>query len=243
MNYYIITGTSRGIGKALAKYLGASPDNRIIGISRAYSLSLQNYKHVEADLADIPALLRNVDSLLEVPDDATSVTLVNNAGTIGEIGHLGSISDESIDYAMRLNVTSPMILTNAFMRLFANRNVAKCVINISSGAARNAYDGWSSYCASKAALDMLGMVLAQETALDESDMNVYSIAPGVVDTEMQARVRSSNGQGFRSKQIFVDMKEKGQLASPESVAEKLARVIQHPEEFGDLLIDFWEPAE
>ncbi|MGE8488716.1 MAG: SDR family NAD(P)-dependent oxidoreductase, partial [Paraburkholderia nemoris] len=89
---------------------------------------------------------------------------------------------------------------------------------ISSGAARNAYPGWSIYCATKAALDHH----ARAVALDANRaLRICSLAPGVIDTNMQAEIRGSGEEQFPMREKFEDLKRNGQLSTPEQCATQL----------------------
>lgn len=90
------------------------------------------------------------------------------------------------------------------------------LVNISSGAARKAFFGWSMYCASKAAVDRMSEAIALE---EESTLTaVYSVAPGVVDTGMQAAIRSKTEAELRDVERFRQMLEVGTLKSPDETA-------------------------
>lgn len=100
---------------------------------------------------------------------------------------------------------------------------------ISSGAATNAYSGWSAYSASKAAINSL----AQSLAVEETEITSLAIRPGVVDTEMQNDIRSkrtyargvTNVDGDvmgHSHEKFVQLKEEGKLLSPDTVGKAIA---------------------
>ncbi len=90
------------------------------------------------------------------------------------------------------------------------------ILHISSGAGRSAYPGWSVYCATKAALDHH----ARAVALDAQEgVRICSLAPGVIDTGMQAEIRATPEKCFPIRQRFVDMKLSGQLTAPEDCAE------------------------
>jgi hypothetical protein len=100
----------------------------------------------------------------------------------------------------------------------ASAGAQRRILHISSGAARNAYPGWSVYCATKAALDHH----ARAVALDQQrGVRICSLAPGVIDTAMQAEIRNVSEDRFPMRQRFVDLKETGSLAEPDECAEQL----------------------
>jgi benzil reductase ((S)-benzoin forming) len=192
---FIITGASKGIGKGLAEKALESGAN-VWGVNRTHSIEHTNYKGLTYDLADITNLKKDLPDLFTKAQDFERVVLINNAGTLGDIGHLGAISNESIPHLFDLNVSAPLLLMNQFMKDFKDFKGEKIIINISSGAGKNAVDGWSGYCASKAALDMATEVAAKEAEIDGTSFIIKAIAPGVVDTEMQTQIRSTDEKSF-----------------------------------------------
>ena len=159
MEYYFITGTSQGIGRALAETLLQRENVRVIGISRTNPIVHERFTVWQADLLDSETL--NNFSFPEY-NDATKVVLVNNAGMLGEVGYVGHLSPDEIADVFTLNLTATSVLANAFLRVYAGKKVPALIANISSGAGKNPIDGWAAYCASKAGLDMFSNVLAEE---------------------------------------------------------------------------------
>ena len=98
-------------------------------------------------------------------------------------------------------------------------------INISSGAARKPYPGWAVYCASKAALDRYSEVLQVEAPFAQ----IASIAPGVLDTAMQADIRQSTAEDFPNIQRFIDLHAEQVLSSPLAVAKQILAYSLSPE--------------
>ncbi|HEX4843471.1 MAG TPA: SDR family NAD(P)-dependent oxidoreductase, partial [Limnobacter sp.] len=100
------------------------------------------------------------------------------------------------------------------------------ILHVSSGAGRSAYPGWSVYCATKAALDMH----AQSAQADQqARLRICSLAPGVIDTAMQAQIRRVNKAHFPNKDRFVQLKEQGELASPTDTAQKILAYLLSPQ--------------
>lgn len=94
------------------------------------------------------------------PYAVNRIILINNAGTLGEIGTLDKSAVSDIQSTIQLNIISPFVLNSILLRKTKSWNCLKKIINISSGAAVKAYFGWSLYCASKAAIDMMTKVVA-----------------------------------------------------------------------------------
>lgn len=189
------------------------------------------------DLADIQNLLKELPLLFSEATGYEKIVLINNAGTLGDIGHLGDIENNSIPHLFDLNVTAPILLMNQFMKDFKEFDGEKVIINVSSGAGKNAVDGWSGYCASKAALDMATKVAAKEAEIDENGFIIKAIAPGVVDTEMQTQIRSTDKKSFSGVEKFKNLKTDNQLSSEQEVAEKYFHFIDNLEQYPDVILD------
>ncbi len=236
MNYYYITGTSRGIGKAIAEKLLKEEDNIVIGFSRSQTINHERYRHIVFDLN----MIESVQAYQFQPyDDAKKIVLINNSGVLGEVNHIGKMGSHKIVESYNVNLIAPSILINSFMKAYADNGAEKMIINISSGAARHVVKSWSTYCATKAGLEMYARVLNEEIQeAGRKDVRVYSIAPGIIDTEMQSEIRSVPDENFTGKSKFVELKEKNQLVSPEEVAENMADVIANPEKYPNPIMDF-----
>ena len=129
--------------------------------------------------------------------------------------------------AMAVNLTAPMILSNAFIAKLKGFTGSKRIVNISSGAGRNAYEGWGTYCTTKAGLDHFSRVVALEQANAEYPVDIVSIAPGIIDTGMQETIRASQEEAFPLLEQFIEYKEQGLLSSAEYTAEKLIEFMKH----------------
>ena len=226
-----VTGSSRGIGKALVELLIQS-DYKVIGIARTNDFDSPNYRFDELDLSDLNAV-----SKYDFDKSGDEVLLVNNAGYIGEIEAVGNVSNDSILNVMNINTLAPQILSNNFIKKFAGKEGKFHILNISSGAGKKPITSWATYCASKAAIDLYSETIAEELEWKQLDnWSIHSCAPGVVDTKMQEEIRSSSAAEFQHVQNFVDYHEKGDLFSPQYVADKLLYLIQNPRQFKDVLV-------
>ena len=232
MQYYFITGSSQGIGKALAERALQEENAQVIGFSRSQTIEHDRYTHHTVDLSDINHLPELVASFFPDLEGAERIVLINNAGTLGDVKYFGDIADARIDHLFSLNVTAPAILMNHFIRTYQNSKAERIIINVSSGVSQYPSDGWSGYCASKAALDMLSEVAALELEKRKiSNFRVYAVAPGIVDTQMQTDIRGTDERNFSRVDKFKDYKEGGALDNPQQTAEKYFYLINHPEEF------------
>jgi benzil reductase ((S)-benzoin forming) len=233
MNLIYITGASKGIGAALAAELLKNADNKVIGIARTRSITHNNYIHFNIDLSDFNQLKT---FKFKIPPGLNMVALINNAASLGEVTHMGNLSAEMINKTVHLNLTAPMILLNDFIKTYQDAAIKKLVINITSGAATTAYDGWSIYCATKAGLDMMTKVANAEQQMKKHPVKILGIAPGVVDTNMQTQIRNTKPENFSRKEKFVQLKAQHQLYHPADVARKLAEIIYCPELAGAEMI-------
>lgn len=226
MKQAFITGTSRGLGKAMAEYL-LNDDWMVVGIGRSHSIEHKNYKALLADLSQA-GVAEKIE--LEIDLNADEHLLVNNAAEAGEIGYFGDVSNIQFQRGYQLNLISPAILMNRFIQLTNNLLSLRKILNISSGASINPYDGWGMYCSSKAGLDALSMVFIDE--LDQRNdyrTHVYSIAPGVVDTDMQKVIRDASKKEFSQVDRFIAMHKKHHLTSAKIAARKvLSYVVSEP---------------
>lgn len=234
-NYYIITGTSRGIGEALAK-LVLGTENVVFCISRNQNPRLSVEAHVKhwplrdiaIDLNDtgkINEMMRDIFRAID-PDDVNEILLINNAGIIHPIRVIGEAeASEQIVRCINVNLTAAILITDRFVRETEGWTAPRKVMNLSTGAASKPVEGWSAYCAAKAGLEMFTRCLVSEQRSSANPVKVVSFAPGVVNTEMQTEIRNAQVEHFPELARFVEMKEKGQLREPEFVAAQILRLL------------------
>ncbi|MCD8407441.1 SDR family NAD(P)-dependent oxidoreductase [Tenacibaculum dicentrarchi] len=234
MNIIIITGGSKGIGKALTqKY--ASENYTVFSLARTSSeiseiKNIQNIKNIKVDLADSIATQTIFTALLDKiihqnsTSKITSITLINNAGCLGKIAHLENLEANDIAKSMQLNITTPLILSGLFIKKTQHLACKKQIINISSGAAKKPYEGWSVYCTSKAAIDMLTKTIALEQAELQNGVKCIAIYPGVVATDMQTKIRNTHKNDFKNVQRFIDLKNQNKLYTPSFVADTIYKI-------------------
>ena len=222
MNYYFITGSSKGLGKSLTDLLLKEENNTVYGLARNCTIQHKKYHHTIIDLSKLSEVMK-----FEFPkiNTADRIVLINNAGSIGHVEHLGKVNNEQLIEGYHVNLISPSILMNNFIAAFSGLMTEKIVLNISSGAGRNPIDGWGMYCASKAGLDMLSSVLKEETNVDGQKIKVLSLAPGIIDTGMQAEIRKAKQTGFSKIDRFMNYKKDGDLVEAPLVAKKVLRFL------------------
>jgi benzil reductase ((S)-benzoin forming) len=218
-----ISGASSGIGEALARAV-PWPDARVIDLSRRGAPGLE---HMRADLAD-PGAWPAVAGLFarEMKGFAgAGVFFIHSAGTLEPIGFAGEVDARGYARQVLLNSAAPQVLGDAFLRA-ARETRARCtLLMIGSGAARNVYEGWSAYCAGKAAVDHWVRTVGAEQARRGGRVRVLSVAPGVVESAMQEQIRATPARDFPEVERFRALHAEGALRSAEEVARELWQLL------------------
>jgi len=236
MKHYFITGTSRGIGKSIAETLLKNETVKVTGISRTSSIKHKNYSHITTDLSDI----NDTESIFfPTIENAEEIVLINNSGVISEILRVGKMKNSGIINDYNVNIVSPSILMNNFIKKYQNYTNKRTILNISSGAGKHTIDAWSVYCASKAALDMFSKNVEVEQSFfsEVNRIKVFSVAPGVIDTEMQKQIRETSQKEFSNVDKFIALKENNELASPQETASLLLKIIDNRNIYSDVILD------
>lgn len=159
----------------------------------------------------------------------TSAALINNAGLLGPVGPIDRSGAEQLAAVLRVGLEAPIVLTAAFLRATRDWAIDKRVLNISSGAGRRPIAGWASYCAAKAGLDHYSRVVALDEALRPNPARIVSLAPGVIDTDMQGELRAAEAVGFPEQANFIQLKASGQLPTPEAAAARVLAYLARPD--------------
>ena len=238
----IITGASRGLGRALAA-LRLQPGHRLLTLSRkpCALTAPAGAEHVawSQDLSETVAAAARLEAWLTAQEAATlaSATLIQNAGVLSRLAPLAESDAADLALAMRVDLEAPLLLTAAFLRATAAWAVPRKVLLISSGLGRFAMAGSASYCAAKAGLDHLARAVALEEAARPNGARIVSLAPGVIDTDMQVQLRAADPGLFTERKRFVGLHESGQLSSPEQAARKVLAVLERETFGGDPIGD------
>ncbi|MDB5106693.1 MAG: short-chain dehydrogenase/reductase [Fibrobacteres bacterium] len=228
-----ITGVSSGIGFGLAKeWLDRGA--RVYGISRRAPPGLAEqpgFSFASVDLSDLKAISPAVERLLEGVQRLDMAVL--NAGIQGDIGDMGETSLENMRLVMDVNVWSNKPVLDA---LFAGGRQVGQVVAISSGAAVSASRGWNAYSMSKASLNMMMKLYAAE----RPGTHFSALAPGLVDTAMQERMRAVPADArFASVERLRKAHGTPEMPTPEALAPRLLDAMERLRalksgEFGDV---------
>jgi len=224
-----ISGVSSGIGRALADSL-PWPSVRLIGISRrppTVPPAAGSWEHLALDLGD-PRSWDEVDASFRremARFDGDRAVFIHAAGALDPLGFAAEVDGAAYQSNVLLNSASPQVLGQRFLAAVASHgHVARHLVMITSGAARSVYPGWSSYGAAKAAVDQWVRTAGAEQDL-RGGARVLAVAPGTVDTGMQARIRATPAADFPSLQKFVDLHASGRLTPPAEVATRMWRLL------------------
>jgi NAD(P)-dependent dehydrogenase (short-subunit alcohol dehydrogenase family) len=220
----IVTGASRGLGHAITAQR-LREGQRVLTLQRQPSPTLAgDLEQWACDLAEpVPVAARLRAWIAALPRDGTlaSLALVNNAALLVDPGPLAQADAAQVAAAVRVGLEAPLVLTQAFLAASADLAVPRKVLNISSGLGRFAMAGSTVYCAVKAGIDHASRALALEEAARPHGAKIVSLAPGVIDTDMQLQLRSADAAAFPERERFAALREKGQLSSPAAAAAKV----------------------
>ena len=219
----IVTGVTSGIGLAIAEHLHAA-GFAIYGVARSAdklaACAVPMVGVERCDLSDLDAVEGCLSGLSLAP--YRYVVLVNNAGSLDPIGRFDQLDARAVNGTMVLNGLAPLLLSATLY----NKLPASCVgrvVQITSGAAHRPVAGWTSYCASKAAMWRGTEVIATE--MDTERCQIMALSPGVVATAMQAQIRQQSSEQMPDVAWFQQMAEEGKLATPDRPASYLVELL------------------
>ncbi|SDC76120.1 benzil reductase ((S)-benzoin forming) [Terribacillus halophilus] len=234
MKTAVVTGASRGLGEAIAKQL-MDKGMQVIGVARRNSDELSSYEGKEnagyayqyGDLQDTSACARVFEEMAAsiFSKASDTVYLINNAGVVGPIATADSYSLEELEAHMAINLTSPILACSIFLKYAKKYEVPLVIVNVTSGAAERSVHGWSAYSTSKAGINRYTETVALEETEAGSGNIVIAYNPGIMDTDMQADIRSSAPEQFQDVQKFRDYVTNQSLRNPMFVAGVLADIL------------------
>ena len=213
MERIVVTGASRGIGRAIAVRLAAAGRELILHGRDADALAVTaaaveargaTVRVVTADLT-VPA---EVDRLVEAAAAGAVDVLVNNAGS-AVVKPLAEVGLEEWERSLALNVTAPFLLVRGLLPRLA---AGSSVVNLLSVAARRGFPGWSAYCAAKFALEGFSQSLREEVRA--RGIRVINVYPSATDSGLW-----DNVAGDWPRERMLD---------PERVAAAVAFALEQP---------------
>ncbi len=222
----IVTGGSRGLGRAVAEVMAAAGASVVVASRNAPELDevVRGIRHAggkalayAADVADERQVQELVLSAERWVGAAT--ILVNNAGVLEPMAPLARTDATTWLRHIAVNVGGVYLAARAVLPGMLERGYGR-IINVSSGAARRATAGWTAYCASKAAVDQLTRALALE--IEDTGVTTCAFDPGLMDTEMQERIRRSSAEDFPRVEEFRELERQQKLRDPHDAARVLA---------------------
>ena len=226
---FVVTGASKGLGRSICEIL-ATNGFTVVGIARnSIELSsLENYlKKINPKSATFAC---DLSSGNQIATTAAKIThdfpvihgLIHNAGIIGPVGSMFNVETNLWNETIQVNLLAVQQLTKLLYTSMVKAQRCR-VTTISSGAAVNSLESWSAYCTSKAGLEMWTRSLADEGS--SHGISAVSVAPGIVDTDMQVTIRSVSVDDFPMVERFIGFHKNGDLVAPDAVAESLYELI------------------
>lgn len=221
----VITGASRGLGAGMARFF-LDRGLRVAVCARTRP-PFDDNAHSLARALDVTDQAGVASFCTETVERFGRIDVwINNAGLLAPIGPLRKNDPAEFARHIAVNVVGTFHGSQAFIRHLHDRGGDGVLVNISSGAARNAYAGWSAYCAGKAAVDRMSESIALEE--NRHGLRVHAVAPGVIDTDMQDMIRQCDPSQFPQVQKFVDLKNNDNFSTPDFVAEGILKLCFDP---------------
>ncbi|SFA80897.1 benzil reductase ((S)-benzoin forming) [Lentibacillus halodurans] len=234
MRHAVITGVSKGLGESIAKILMESGIH-VTGISRSKNDKLGDtaaennvmYQHYSCDLGNLE---KTEETFYQISNDIFSqhpetVYLINNAAVLEPIDQSMHTKSADVAHHIQVNTTTPMVLTNLFLKKAAEQDIRFISTTITSGAAERPVYGWSAYCTSKASMNMYTKTAALEQDELQTQSKVIAFSPGIMDTEMQERIRESDQEAFMEVEQFQEYKQHNMLESTDAVGGVLVDIL------------------
>ncbi len=213
---FVLTGGGSGIGKALAKVLAMRGQSVLI-IGRTVDTLKETASFstlIDYVCADVSTEMGRSQLLSYLGQYRKIDGLIHNAGIIEPIVPITDIDLPAWRQVMATNLEAPLFLNQMLQDKLVNNRV----LHIGSGAAHFPVKGWSAYCVSKAALHML----TQCWQIECERVSFASVMPGIIDTDMQEKIRQSSEMDPEKVHFFKKLKKEKRLITPETVALFLA---------------------
>lgn len=247
---YILTGGSRGMGLAMARQI-LRQGHHLVTLARHSNPELETIAQThhaalsqwEYDLAAPHAAAQHLQQWLgtQNAESFERVVLINNAGAIPPIAPLSHSDWTAVSQALGVGLEAPMLLTSAFLHATEHWRIPRQVLNVSSGLGRRAIASQATYCAAKAGMDNFSISVSLDEAIKPHGAKICSLAPGVIDTDMQTQLRSASEATFPDVGRFAQLKSSGALTSAEDAGARVLAWLDR-EDFGDpVLADVRHP--
>lgn len=237
LSYLLVTGASKGIGKAMAVKCGQQlQGGRVVIAARSSALLEQTKAEVLQVNPKVTVIPYSIDlgacsftDLQNLISDSKPTTPVDQAIVIHNVGTTGDVSKKAKEHSdlsawqenFNLNVFNVALLNNAFLEGF--KDIRRFVFNISAKAAYVPYESFGIYGANKAARHMYFKVLAEEEKRDKN-LTVFQYYPGPVDTDLVANVEATSCSNML-KTFFKTSKQKKQILTPEQTTQKFLEIV------------------
>lgn len=241
----LVTGASRGIGRAVARWLGRA--GAAVGLMartvRDLEAAAEAVRREGADAAVLPGDVADPDDCRRCVDETVERFgrldgLVNNAGIVEPLARVAKSDPRAWQRNLQVNLVGPYLLARAALTELRSRSGR--IVNVSSGAAQLVIESASAYCAAKAGLTHFTRILAAE----EPDVVVVALRPGVVDTAMQAKLREAGPEAMSPEQteVYRRLRREGELDPPRLPARSAAwLVLEAPKDWSGRFLSHEEP--
>lgn len=234
MKFAIVTGVSKGLGQAIASLLIEAKVN-VLGISRSPNESLiqlaekhgVTYKHFACDLGNTNEIEKTMEAMSQTifEHELSTLFVVNNAAVLEPIDQAKNINGSDIAYHVHVNTIAPMMLINYFLNKASEKEVRLIGVTVTSGAADRPVYGWSLYCSTKASINRYTETVALEQKEQKTEHKIIAFNPGIMDTNMQEKIRASSEEQFADVSRFRGYKENNDLKDAKTVGGVLVDII------------------
>ncbi|AZN40952.1 SDR family NAD(P)-dependent oxidoreductase [Paenibacillus albus] len=239
----IVTGTSRGLGEAIANLL-IQQGYHVYGIARSAPGECLDkeaeFTNVSCDLADTAALEGAFDSIAQSlrAQPVEELLLINNAAMLDPLGPLPDLESAEMAKHLQTSLLAPMVLCSRFIKLVQNLHIRASIVNVTSGLGEHSAPSMSMYCSGKAAINMFTRCIADEQWDAANPVRAYAFDPGMVETAMQVTARGQDRTQFPLQRFFQESHETGKLRLASDVAAELLRLLELPHQNGSVLRAF-----
>jgi len=178
LKYFIITGSSRGIGKAITEKL-REINNELIALAKSKDVLMDYFGFDLRNMQEIDDLMSKIVNKIS-DSNIESIYLINNAAVVKPVEVVSQSEHNEIIDHMNINLIAPMLLTSSFIKYTDAYKVDKRVMNISSGLSFNLKPMLSCYSTSKAGLE----TFIKSIGVEQNAVKIMGVRPGATDTKM-----------------------------------------------------------